>query len=122
MKRLVEIRSYKLNPGCAAAFDALVVGASLPMLRAWSTDVVAWGPSEHEPDTYFLIRAYDDLNDLQTRQDAFYGSAQWREGPREKLLAMIESHLSTVIWLSEASIDDLRANSSAGAVFEAKVL
>lgn len=46
----------------------------MPLLRERGTDVVAFGPSEHEKDTHFLIRAYDDLRDLQTRQDAFYGS------------------------------------------------
>ena len=115
MNRLVEIRSYKLKAGQAAAFHALVVEKSLPMLREWGTEVVAFGPSAHEADSYFLIRAYVNLHDLQTRQDAFYGSDQWRNGPRPALLAMIESHLSTVLLLPEQAIDALRANSSTGA-------
>lgn len=106
--RLVEVRSYKLKPGTQAAFHAKVAQDSVPMLRDWATDVVAFGPSAHEADTYTLVRAYDDLADLQSRQGAFYGSSGWRSGPREAIVGMIDSHLSSVLWLSPAAIDDLR--------------
>jgi NIPSNAP len=108
MQRLIEIRSYQLKPGTAAEFHAAVETAALPMLRQWGTDVVAYGPSEHAPDTYFLIRAYADLDDLNRRQDAFYGSEEWRNGPRESIVSRIESHLSTVLWMSPEAIEDLR--------------
>jgi hypothetical protein len=113
MKRLVEIRSYKLKPGATASFQNAFDTAAVPLLREWGTDVVAFGPSAHEADTYFLIRAYASLEDLQTRQDAFYGSDAWRKGPRESVISLIEGYLNTVLWLSPASIDDLRHSQSA---------
>ncbi|WP_284615393.1 SRPBCC domain-containing protein [Aquabacterium humicola] len=106
--RLVEVRSYKLKPGTLAAFHATVSQQAVPMLQDWSTDVVAFGPSAHEADCYTLVRAYEDLADLQSRQDAFYGSAGWRSGPREAILGMIDRHLSSVLWLSPAAVDELR--------------
>ena len=106
--RLVEIRSYKLKPGASEEFRAAVRDAAVPMLLRWGTQVVAYGSSAHEADTYFLVRAYDDLADLNARQDAFYGSEEWRNGPREEIVSRIESYLSTVVWLSPESIDDLR--------------
>ena len=78
------------------------------MLREWGMDVIAFGPSAHEPDAYFLIRTYDDLADLNAQEDAFYGSPLWRDGPRESIVSRIESYLSTVLWLSPESIEDLR--------------
>ncbi len=108
MKRLVEIRSYKLEAGATAAFEHAFVSAAVPLLREWGTDVVAFGPSPHEADTYFLIRSYQSLEDLQARQDAFYGSDAWRKGPRASVVSLIESYLNTVLWLSPASIEDLR--------------
>src|SRR6266496_5316316 len=81
MPRLIEVRSYKLKPGAAAAFHAAAVSSAIPLLREWGTEVVAFGPSAHEPDTYFLIRAYANLADLRARQDAFYGSDAWKKGP-----------------------------------------
>jgi hypothetical protein len=112
MKRLVEIRSYKLKAGAAAAFQQAFATTAVPLLREWGTDVVAFGPSPHEADTYFLIRSYESIEDLRTRQDAFYGSDAWRKGPREAILSMIESYLNTVLWLSPASIEDLRNSQS----------
>lgn len=119
MPKLIEVRSYRLKPGAMAAFHALMHERALPMLRAHGTDVVAHGPVSHETDAYFLVRAYADLADLQASQEAFYGSREWREGPREPLLACIDTFLNTVLWLAPEAIEDLRRNnalSTAGAV------
>lgn len=108
MKRLIEIRSYKLKPGALAEFHEAVATGAVPMLRECGMQVVAFGASPHEPDAYFLVRAYDDLAHLNAQQDAFYGSEAWRQGPREALLSRIDSFLNTVLWLSPEAIEDLR--------------
>jgi|SRR4029453_18661767 hypothetical protein len=113
MRRLVEIRAYALKPGAAAEFHELVTTAAVPLLDAFGMDVVAFGPSAHDGDAYFLIRSFSDLADLQSQQDAFYGSDPWLHGPRESIVSRIESYLSTVVWLSPESIDDLRHSNSA---------
>ena len=110
MRRLVEIRSYKLKPGSRAAFHAAALSSAIPLLHQWKMDVVAFGPSPHDPDAYFLIRAYADLADLQAQQDAFYGSDAWKNGPRAAIVPLVESYLNTVLWLSPEAIDDLRKN------------
>ena len=107
-KRLIEVRSYKLKPGTGAAFHAAATGAAVPLLHKFGMEVVAFGPSPHEPDAYFLIRAYADLADRNAQQDAFYGSDAWKNGPRASIVPLVESYLNTVLWLSPAAIDDLR--------------
>jgi hypothetical protein len=113
MKRLIEVRSYKLKPGSRDAFHAAAVSAAIPLLRKWRMDVVAFGPSAHDPDAYFLIRAYADLADLQKQQDAFYGSEDWKQGPRAAIVPLVESYLNTVLWVSQETIDDMRRQNSA---------
>jgi hypothetical protein len=54
------------------------------------------------------MRAYDDLDHRQSSEDAFYGSDEWRSGPREPILALIESYTDVVLELDEATIDGLR--------------
>ncbi|GAA5075818.1 NIPSNAP family protein [Lysobacter panacisoli] len=115
MQRLVQIRSYQLRPHARAAFHRAFVEQAVPMLREWGHDVVAFGPSPHQAEGYFLIRAYDDLADLESRQDAFYASPQWRQGPRETVLAMIEQYLDAVLWLSPDAIEDLRRRNGGSA-------
>ncbi len=112
--RLVEVRSYKLKAGVSEAFHRAVVGGAVPMLHRWNTDVVAFGPGLAEENTYFLVRAYAGLAALQAEQDAFYGSAEWRDGPRESIVSGIESHLSTVLWLTEAGVEAMRAANTPG--------
>jgi hypothetical protein len=113
MKRLVEIRAYALKAETASEFHDLVKTAAIPMLHEFGMDVVAFGPSAHDENAYFLIRAYDDLADLQSQQDAFYGSEPWLRGPRESIVSRIASYLDTVVWLSPESIDDLRRSNGA---------
>lgn len=108
MSRFVEIRSYNLLPGTGARFHELVTRESLPLLRKWQVDVVAAGHSRHDRDSYFLIRAYDSLEQRRQSQDDFYGSADWRQGPREAIIALIASDTSVVIELPEPAIDALR--------------
>jgi len=90
MTAVVEIRTYRLRPCCGAAFHRTVVEESVPMLQRWGVDVVAFGPSLHADDSYYLIRWYASLEERQRSQDAFYGSDEWRHGPREGIVSRIE--------------------------------
>ena len=106
MNTCVEIRSYNLKPGTRGAFDRLMHEQSLPMLHRWGVDVVAFGPSLHDEDSYYLIRAYPSLPARQSSQDAFYCSAEWREGPREALVSCIDTYTSVVLALDAAAFAD----------------
>ncbi|HRF50956.1 MAG TPA: NIPSNAP family protein [Anaerolineales bacterium] len=106
--KLVEIRSYILKAGRRDVFHRLVTEESLPLLKRWKVDVVAFGPSQHDDTSYFLIRAYENLAERQTSQDAFYGSQDWRHGPREAIVALIESDTSIVLELETSVVDALR--------------
>jgi hypothetical protein len=108
MKHCVEIRSYNLKPGARDEFHRLVLERSMPMLERWNVDVVAFGPSPHDEDSYYLIRRYESLADRERSQDAFYGSDEWRKGPREAIVALIVSDTSVVIELDEAAVQGLR--------------
>ena len=108
MARCVEIRSYNLKPGMRAQFDRNVRDGAMPMLLRWKIDVVAFGPSPHDDDSYYLIRAYDSLAHRQESQDSFYGSDEWRSGPRESIVGLIDSYTSVVIEMEDAVIDALR--------------
>ena len=97
MTAVIEIRTYKLKQGSGAAFHRTVVEESLPMLERWGVEVVAFGLSLDEEDCYVLIRAYPSLEERQRSQDAFYGSDEWRNGPREAIVSRIDSDISVVL-------------------------
>ncbi len=108
MSRLIEIRAYTLKPGTRAKLHQLFVEQALPMLQRWRVDVVRFGASLHDENAYFLMRSYASLDERQQSQDAFYGSDEWRQGPREAILALIESYTDTVIEVDDTTLEGLR--------------
>jgi hypothetical protein len=97
MAGVIEVRTYKLRIGAGPEFHRLFVEESLPMLERWGVEVVAFGPSLDDEDSYCLIRAYPSVAELERSQDAFYGSDEWRNGPREAIVSRIESSISVVM-------------------------
>src|SRR6185503_15700666 len=76
MKRYVEVRSYNLKPGRREEFHRLVLDRSMPLVRKWKVDVVDFGPSLHDEDSYYLVRAYGSLAERASSYEAFYSSPE----------------------------------------------
>lgn len=108
MNRVVEIRTYNLKPNSRDEFERLVLSEALPMLLRWGVDVVAYNASLHDPNVCYLMRSYASIEDRQQSQDAFYGSDEWRNGPREPFLALLEGYSTVVIEVDEATLAGLR--------------
>jgi hypothetical protein len=105
---VLEIRSYNLKPGTRERFHQTVLTEALPMLKRWKVDVVAYGPSRHDQDSWFLMRAFASVDARQKDEDAFYGSEEWKQGPRDRILADIESYTTVVIPVDAATLQGLR--------------
>jgi hypothetical protein len=110
--RMVEIRSYNLKPGTRARFHERFVREALPMLKRWKVDVVAFGPSSHDADSYYLMRAYPSLAERQRSEDAFYGSEEWKQGLREAVLGDIDTYATIVISVDDQTLRGLRSSSA----------
>lgn len=108
MTRLIEIRTYRLLPETINAFHQAMHTLAVPMLRAKGMDVVAYGRSDHEEETYFLIRSYQNREALEREQAAFYGSDDWRLGPRRELVDRIQTYVNTLLWLSDSAVASMR--------------
>jgi uncharacterized protein (TIGR02246 family) len=106
--QVVEVRVYTLKPGTRAQFHRLVLERALPLLRRWNVDVVAYGPSLHDDDSYFLMRAFPSLTERARSEDAFYGSTEWTSGLRSEVLAAIQSYSTAVVSLDENGVRSLR--------------
>ncbi len=108
MNHLIEIRTLTLNPGTRDTFHRLYIEEALPLLQRWNFDVVAHGPSLHDENTYYVIRRYDSLAQWDEMEDVYYASDDWRQGPRERILALIESYVDVVLELDEVTVQGLR--------------
>ncbi|MFT3890568.1 MAG: NIPSNAP family protein [Anaerolineales bacterium] len=108
MNHLVEFRSYNLKPGTREEFHRLFLEAALPLLQHWNVDVAGYGPSIHDENSYYLIRVFDSLTHREQSEDSFYGSEEWRKGPREAILACIENYTEFVLELDDVTVQGLR--------------
>ena len=108
MNHYIEIRSLNLKPGTREEFHRLYIEEALPLLKRWNFDVVAHGPSLHDEDTYYVIRRFDSLKQREQMEDAYYASDDWRLGPREAMLALIDSYTDVVFELDESTVQGLR--------------
>jgi NIPSNAP protein len=108
MNHFIEIRTLTLKPGTRQEFHRLYIEEALPRLKRWNFDVVAHGPSLHDEDSYYVIRRYDSLAQREQTEDAYYASNDWRQGPREAMLALIESYTDIVLEVDEVTVRGLR--------------
>ncbi|HCA9136438.1 TPA: NIPSNAP family protein [Klebsiella quasipneumoniae] len=108
MTKTVEILQYTLHKGSGAAFHAIMQEISAPLHQRHGIDVVSFGNSLHDPDCYYLIRAFDSAESMDTVLEAFYSSTDWRTGPREDIIRSIETSIKTVMNLPAVSVDALR--------------
>ncbi len=104
----VEVRSLNIKPGKRTEFHRHYVDRALPLLKKWKMDVVAFGPSPHDENSFYVIRSFESLEHRQVSEDAYYGSSDWREGPREDMVALIESYIDIVIEMEEETVNALR--------------
>jgi len=111
MNHLIEIRSINLKPGMREEFHRLYIEVALPLLKRWNLDVVAHGPSLHDENSYYVIRRYDSLAQREQMEDTYYASDDWRQGPREAILALIENYTDIVLELDEVTVQRLRMKS-----------
>ncbi len=107
-KKIVEIRTYNLKENSRDNFHLLFVDKAMPLLKKWDIQVVGYGPSLHDKNTYTLIREYQSIEQMQKSEDAFYGSDEWKKGPRESVLALIENYTTLVINADQELVDQLK--------------
>ena len=110
MTKSVEILLYTLKEGAGAEFFSIMETISVPLHKESGIDIVWHGQSQHDPDSYFLIRAFPDMQGLQEQQQAFYRSDAWRSGPRRAIIDRIEVSLKVVVPMSEEAIEAIRTS------------
>jgi ketosteroid isomerase-like protein len=107
-KVALEIRSYTLKPGARATFHQRFITDSLPLLKRWGIDVVAYGPSQHDDVSYYLMRAFPSRSERDRVEAAFYASAEWQNGPRAAVLEAIDTYTTILIDVDESTLGGLR--------------
>jgi hypothetical protein len=96
-KMITEIRIYKLKENKASEFNRVFTEQSLPMMKRWQVNVVDYGFSLIDKDSFHLIRRYEDLEKRKESQEAFYGSDEWINGPEKAIMDCIDTYNTSVV-------------------------
>jgi len=104
--RVLEIRTYRIQAGRRDEFSRRVATV-LPLLQRHAIDVVGHGPSIGDDEHYVLLRSFASLDEREEREQRFYEGDEWRDGPREGILELIESYHTVVLRSSEAAVQAL---------------
>ncbi len=95
-QEVFEILTLDIKPGKRDEFNQIYVNQALPLLKKWNFDVVVRGPSLHDANSYYIIRRFKSLEDREKSEDAFYSSDDWKSGPRDAIMGLVE-HFAYVV-------------------------
>lgn len=99
MTQVVEILQYRLKAGSGEDFHAIMQQRSVPLHQQAGLVVLEYGLSLHAPDAYYLMRRFDNVDEMEQTLQRFYHSNAWLTGPRAEIIALIEeSHRVVLPW------------------------
>lgn len=78
---------------------------TIPLARRHGHLVVDFGPSSHDEDTYYLIRAFTTDEDRRHALEDLYRSEEWLRDHDARVMAFIESYQTAVFPTSTESVD-----------------
>lgn len=107
---ITEIRIYKLKENTAAEFNKVFTEQSLAMMKRWKVNVVDYGFSLIDKNSFYLIRSYENLEQRKESQDAFYGSNEWINGPEKQIMSCIDTYNTTIVDSEKLNIEKIVAN------------
>jgi NIPSNAP len=94
---VIEILTLDIKPGRRDEFHQVYVTQALPLLKKWNFAVVAYGPSLHDANSYYVIRRFKSLEEREKSENAYYGSDDWKGGPREKIFELVDHFAYAVV-------------------------
>lgn len=104
---ITEIRIYKLKENKASEFNKVFKEQSLPMMNRWNVNVIDYGFSLIDQDSFYLIRNYKSIEQRKESQDAFYGSDEWISGPEKQIMDCIDTYNTSVVDSEQLKINKL---------------
>jgi hypothetical protein len=90
--RIIEMRTYRIKPGMREEFLEIFRTRSLPAHRRIGMKILGPFLSVEDPDVFFFMRGFPDLESRGPMKDQFYEGALWKEELEHKLMPMIERY------------------------------
>jgi hypothetical protein len=106
--RVVEFRLFRLHHGKREEFAARFRDRLLQLHQRHGIELVTWGMSLHDQDSFYVVRAHPSVDLRERALDSMFGSAEWLMNEEEAVLGMIESYNTCVVEACEPLIEAMR--------------
>jgi NIPSNAP len=89
---IIEMRTYKLKPGCRPQFLQIFRSKSIPAHEEIGMRILGPFLSVEDPDTFFFMRGFPDLPSREHLKAKFYEGELWKRELEHVLMPMIEKY------------------------------
>jgi len=89
---IIEMRTYKLKPGKRSEFLEIFRTRSIPAHDEIGMKILGPFLSIEDPDTFFFMRGFPDLESREPMKAKFYEGELWKRELENILMPMIEKY------------------------------
>jgi len=94
---IIEMRTYKTKPGKRAQFLEIFRSKSVPAHQEIGMKILGPFLSVEDPDTFFFMRGFPDLQSREPMKAKFYEGPLWKSGLEHVLMPMLEKYDVVVV-------------------------
>jgi hypothetical protein len=89
---IIEMRTYKTKPGRRAQFLDIFRSKSIPAHTAIGMRILGPFLSIEDPDTFFFMRGFPDIDSREPMKARFYEGDLWKRELENVLMPMLEKY------------------------------
>jgi len=94
---IIEMRTYRIKPGKRSEFLEIFRSRSVPAHRAIGMTIAGPFLSVEDPDTFFFMRGFPDLESREPMKARFYEGELWKRELESVLMPMIDKYEVVVV-------------------------
>ena len=94
---IIEMRTYKLKPGCRDQFLEVFRTKSMPAHEQIGMKILGPFLSIEDPDTFFFMRGFPDFASREPMKAQLYEGKLWKRELENLLMPMIEKYDVTLV-------------------------
>jgi NIPSNAP len=89
---IIEMRTYKTKPGKRSRFLDIFRSKSIPAHQEIGMKILGPFLSVEDPDTFFFMRGFPDLQSREPMKAKFYEGTLWKSELEHVLMPMLEKY------------------------------
>src|SRR5580658_1615865 len=89
---IVEMRTYRLKPGCRSRFLEIFRTRSVPAHMEIGMKILGPFLSVEDPETFFFMRGFPDVASREPMKARFYEGELWKRELENILLPMLDRY------------------------------